>query len=75
MDIINNVRRQSGKLTGTLKRLFKLRVQWNRVDLANYQAEMDLLQHVPIESETVSDHPEQRVDAILEERRHCSVVQ
>lgn len=40
------------------KKTFKYQVQWNRADLANYQAEMDLLQHVPIESETVLDHPE-----------------
>jgi hypothetical protein len=58
-----------------IKKAFKFRVPWNRADWANYQAEMDLLQHVPIESEMVLDHPEQRVDAILEGRHHCSVVQ
>ena len=65
-----NVRRRGG-----IEKAFKYRVQWNRADLANYQAEMDLLQYVPIESETVLDHPEWKVDAILEERHHCSAVQ
>ena len=58
-----------------MKMFFKYQGQWNQADLANYQAEMDLLQHVPIESETVLVHLEQIVDAIPEERHHCLVVQ